>query len=317
MKPNTLSILFAVACLLTFASCQKSLTGDLPADVNPGTQIIVTDSTKKPVSVTDSTTISERPAFPSNAYTHCDNGPKYGDSILYLQPSSNDYIVKPINQPDSGTYFSWPEGMVIDKMTGAINVTKSEGGLRYSIGYVKKGTKDTCLQTMILGGASYADSLYILSNNSRYAAPYFDADPNLVSICDPSGGPGGNKCEFDVNGTARNQGIIIEKKTGLIDLKNTAARAFGLIPLNGTKVTTTIAYQLNDKSSLAPQKITVQFIYYDKKSNVPADLVAALSDKLNKILNQVLLVNLLGSSNQQLNRGNPRPPIIIVTRSSL
>jgi hypothetical protein len=206
--------------------------------------------------------------------------------------------------------------MMIDKNTGAINVSKSEGGLRYNIGYVRKGTIDTCLQTLILAGISYEDSLYVLNNDERYAKPYYNADPTLAPVCSGSGVPGGSTCSFDINGQANSQHVIIDHNSGFIDLKNTASGAFGLIPLNGTTVTTTFAYQLGDKSNMATQYITVKLIYYNKKSDVPPSLLSGVTDKLNKILNQVLLIN-LGNTSQQMNYGNPRPPIIIVTRFAL
>jgi hypothetical protein len=306
MKVRTLITLFAALLLLTcFAACKKSL--DAYSVAGNG----IKDSTSTAIK-TDTGAIS----YPQQIMTGCPGAPNYGDSIIFLQPSTADYIVAPINHPDTGTYFAWPQGMVIDINTGAINVSKSEGGLRYNIGYVKKGTSDTCLQTLILAGVSYEDSLYVLNSNQYFAQPYFNADPNLTSICNSSNGPGGNTCAFDVNGQAASQHIIIDHNTGIIDLKHTANLAFGLIPLNGTTVTTTMSYQLNDNSNMAPQNITLQFVYYNKKSDVPAALLSLVTDKLNKVLDQLLLINLPGSSSQQ-KAGNPRPPIIIVTRSSL
>ena len=301
MKTSIPSRLLVTLLLITsVAACKKSVDPVTPK----GTDIVIKD--------TSSATVS----YPQRTETRCSGAPDYGDSIIFLQPSNTDYIVKPINHPDTGTYFAWPQGMAIDKNTGAINVTKSEGGLRYNIGYVRKGSADTCIQTLILAGVSYEDSLYVLNDNQRYASPYFDADPNLTSVCNSSNGSGGNTCAFDVNGQLASKHVIIDHNTGVIDLKNTANLAFGLIPLNGTTVTTTMAYQLNDKSNLAPQQITLTFVYYNKKSDVPADLLSLVTDKLTKILGQILLINLPQSTSQQT-KGNPRPPIIIVTRSSL
>ena len=112
--------------------------------------------------------------------TGCSYSPDYGDTLIYPQPTTTqDYIVVPINNPGTGRYFSWPEGMVIDSATGAINITKSETGERYAIGFVKEGTTDTCVQTLIIAGASYMDSVYVLANNATKAVPYFNANPNL------------------------------------------------------------------------------------------------------------------------------------------
>src|SRR5690349_16406328 len=62
-------------------------------------------------------------------------GFSYGDSILYLKNQSVDNIVYPIEQR-TGQYFGFPDGIEIDQVTGAINVSKSESGLRYRVTYV-------------------------------------------------------------------------------------------------------------------------------------------------------------------------------------
>ncbi len=304
MNTSTRIVAALLLLLLGIAACRKNI------DNQPGNG---TGTNVKDSSRAIDTSVA---AFPQQKLTACPGGPDYGDSIIYVQPNAGtDYIVSPVNHPDTGTYMSWPQGMVIDKNTGAINVTKSEGGLRYNIGFIKKGTTDTCLQTLILGGVSYEDSLYVLADKQDFAGPYFNADPNNTSVCDPGDGSGGNTCAFDITGQAASQHVIIDHNTGIIDLKKTAIAAFGLIPLNGATVNTTMAYQVNDRSNMAPQQITITFIYYNKKSDVPADLLALISNKLNKVLNQLLLINLPGSASQAKS-GNPRPPIIIVTRSA-
>ncbi len=310
MKKKNRILLLAITLLVCVTACKKSVdtetvTPVVPPNVKDTTQSAVIDTTAAV-------------SYPQLHTVHCPGAPSYGDTILFLQNAPTDYIIAPVNHPDSGTYISWPKGMVIDKNTGAINVSKSETGVRYNIGWVKKGTTDTCLQTLILAGISYADSLYVLNNDERYAKPYYNASTTADPVCvSASGVPGsGSNCKFDVTGQAASQKVIVDKDYGIIDLKNTANKAFGLLPLNGTKVTTTISYQLDDNSAMATQKITVNLIYYNKKSDVPPDLLALVTDKLNKIVNSVLLINLLGDNSAQY-RGSPRPPIIIVTRSAL
>lgn len=320
MKTNRyLPVVVLILLLTGIIACQKQINYDLRL-TNNGTNITDTtktkDTTHTTVPSTDTTkkdTATQVVTFPQTPSTHCTGAPSYGDSIIFAQPSTilNNYIVKPINHPDSGTYFAWPQGMVLDRNTGAINVTKSETGLRYSLGWVKKGTTDTCLQTIILAGISYEDSLYVLNDAQRYAAPYYNADPFMAPVCTGSSG-----CAFDVTGQAALQFIIMNNATGVIDLQATANKAFGLVPLNGTTVQTNISYRLNDASNMALQQIKVTLIYYNKKSDVPPDLLAVISDRLNKVLNQVLLINLPTAASQQSISNNPRPPIIIVTRSA-
>lgn len=96
----------------------------------------VEDSLPEQVNL-DSLLRVETPAsVPSPAKgVHCPDGPKYKDSVIYIESKSGNYIVRPINNPGAGKYYSWPQGMVLDSVTGSINVTKSETGLRYKIGF--------------------------------------------------------------------------------------------------------------------------------------------------------------------------------------
>ncbi|HXB42520.1 MAG TPA: hypothetical protein VNV85_00610 [Puia sp.] len=308
---NTLAVMLFFFSML---ACRKTLESKTQSVSNNATH----DSSNTNAAHDSASTNSIAP-YPQMATTQCSGGPDYGDSILYTQPSQGDYIVKPINNPASGQYFAWPVGMNINKYTGAIDITRSETGLRYNIGYVKDGTTDTCLQTMILAGASYADSIYVLANSEQNAFPYFNANPNLMSICNGGGITGGITCMFDVTGQATSQKIAIDKNTGVIDLRKTlnqgAFNTLGLLTLNGTTIQTTISYKLNDGSNMAMQQIPVTLIYYNRKADVPPSLVAYIENTLNKILNDLLLINLLGTTGANRN-GNPRPPIIVVTRTN-
>jgi hypothetical protein len=299
----------ALLFVFSMLACKKSI--DAVESATPNNNNSPKDSTIVTPPVGQDTSVP----FPQHISTRCSGAPSYGASIIFVQPANGDYIVKPVNNPDSGQYFSWPVGMVLDRNTGAINLSKSESGLRYNIGWVKKGTTDTCMQSLILAGASYMDSIYVLNDDERYAKPYFNADPNNTSICSGSGVSGGSPCTFDVNGQAEAKHVIVDHNTGLIDLKNSVNQGlFGLLPYNGQTVTATMQYKLNDNSNMALQQITVNFVYYNKRSDIPADLLSAVVDKLDKITNEVLLIDLIPSADNQTNRGNPRPPIIIVTR---
>jgi hypothetical protein len=238
----------------------------------------------------------------------CPSLPIYGDTIVFPQPTSGtDYIITPVNNPGPGKYLSWPVGMVIDSLTGAIDLTASETGMKYEIGFVKSGTTDTCLSSLIVGGAAYADSVYVLSENQDYAVPYFDANPDLLSVCNTPGA-----CSFDVTGSAAAMKVIVNKSSGAIDLVKTLngtsllslGGAFGLVPVNGQTITTTIYYKLNDPSNDALQNISVQLVYYDSRSLIN---VALLNTVLNKLDNLV-------SGNPISLSTNPRPPLVVIVR---
>ena len=237
----------------------------------------------------------------------CPEGPKYQDSLIYSNANSgNDYFVGPINNPGAGKYYSWPDGMVLDSLSGIINISKSETGLKYNIGFVKHGSKDTCLRTIILAGVSYVDSIYVLSKNQTHAYPYFNADLKINFICTGSDDDDDDnvnaRCEFAVS----NQKIKLGKVTGIIDLKRTFENGvFGSNPVNGTAIKASIYYRLNDKSNKVLQQMDVQLVYYETRAQVPKVVVDYIQQKSNDIMAQALIMA----------GGNPRPPMIVITRS--
>jgi hypothetical protein len=209
--------------------------------------------------------------------------------------------------------------LVIDSATGTINLSQSETGERYNIGYVKNGTHDTCVSQLIVGGITYLDSIYVLQNNDTLAMPIYNANPATPPVCDNSGdsdypnnngngqGNGNNKCQFDVDppkGQANGNGLRVRTISGIINLKKTLADgvAFGTsTPANGATKTITVQYRLNDNSGKALQKISVQLVYYNKLSDIPASLKTEVATKRENFLHYRVV------------NGRPRPPLIIVT----
>ena len=148
------------------------------------------------------------------------------------------------------------------------------------------------------------DSVYVLAENETSAAPYFNADPYGPPVC--TGSSGGQGCQFDYNNYAKNQGVVIDNHTGIIDLRKTMNNSlFGLLPIDGTTVNTTIYYKLNDNSNSAAQQIGLKLMFYNKKSDIPPSLLASVVNNLLNTLQNLLLSK--GSS-------SPRPPLIIITR---
>lgn len=308
IKLHAHRLLIYSSAIVLFFACRKSLDTYNSGSYGSGSNGILgqqsTDSTQI-LSSQDSTAVP----FPTTVNYGCHKSPDYGDSIIYPQPTPplQDYLVNPLNNPGKGTYFSWPVGLSINSATGAIDVTQSATGQRYTIGFVQNGTKDTCLTNLIIGGAAFSDSIYTFSQNQKKANPYYDANPNITSICNGSGvsGPG---CSWDFNGFAKLQKVIVDNHTGVIDLEKTLnGGAFGLSkPIDGTSILVDIYYSLNDQSNMAIQHTPVKLIYYDKKSSIPQYLLDQISAKRTNILDQVLIS--LG--------GNPRPPLIIITRDN-
>ncbi|HXB95941.1 MAG TPA: hypothetical protein VNU70_12315 [Puia sp.] len=303
MKTAPLAALLAAVILY---SCKKDPV--LPAPVDPITQqrnpgTTTTDTTK--TSGSDTTSL---PAFPASAPS-CGLLPIYGDTLLYPQPaSSGDDVLAPVNSPGTGKYFAWPAGMVIDQNTGAIDLTQSQTGMKYAIGFVRTGTTDTCLNFVTLGGASYVDSIYVVNSGGVKAVPYFNGNPFTASECVGSGP--GSGCAFDVTGSAAALNVVVSNSSGEIALQNTlnggsgGNGVFGPNPFNGQTVTVPIYYQLRQGSNNAMQQIDVELMYFDSKADMNMALLSTLSGRSANLYDGGLIST----------SAMPRPPLIILVR---
>jgi hypothetical protein len=249
--------------------------------------------------------------------------PYYGDSVLCYQllSSGQDYKVSPLNNPGKGKYIAMPEGLIIDNNTGEINVTKSESGLAYKVGFIAEGSSDTCFTRVITSGINYLDGIYVLGDDDTLAVPVYKGTLDGSPVCG-AGGLFGN-CEFDDdedddngNGifdepppglTFNSKNIRIDKQTGVISLKRSLLDGiFGtLTPANGKTVNATLYYRLDDCSNKALRKIDISFTYYSKLSDVPKALIDDITNTVNSILGL-----LFRSAGERVT--NPRPPHIVV-----
>lgn len=323
--------LIAFILVITVYSCEKVVTDSnlrplTSSPSGPMRDSVTRVDTTKPVTPPPVTDTAKHDTVPTPPYpqhtvdsnknvnngspntppsSSCPLAPIYGDTIIFTQPTSGaDYIFNPVNNPGPGKYFSWPVGMVLDQNTGAIDLTASQTGMKYAIGFVKTGTQDTCMSTLIIGGASYYDSVYVLSEGETAASPYFEANPYLPNIC------AGGGCTFDVNGAAAAKKVIVNTTTGVIDLQKTLSGtgllggAFGLLPQSGSSITVPIYYKLNDASNEAIESISVQIQYFDSKSQINSGVLSGLVNVVNNLLSG----NIISSS------ANPRPPLLIIVR---
>ena len=297
-----------IPAILSMLACQKTLITNAPRSTAHDSVVNVDSGAKSPAVDT-----AVRPPFPQtapSAVNGCPVLPIYGDSLVYMQPTAGpDAILTPVNNPGAGKYYAWPAGMDIDNNTGAIDLSKSETGMKYVIGFVPAGTTDTCLSTLIIGGASYYDSAYIVSGGGVKAVPYFDANPAGGSNC--AGQGNGSGCAFDVTGSAQAASVYVNNSSGEIDLQKTLegqsnkAGVFGANPVDGQTVTATIYYQLRAGSNNALEHIDVQFMYYASASSIPANLMNSVNTKLSNLLSGALIST----------SANPRPPLVIITRA--
>ena len=111
---------------------------------------------------------------------------KHQAVILFTQPNTVD-----------GTYTGFPEGIEIDDNTGAINLSKSETGLRYRITHT--ATDGTVTTTMVvLSGITFPDKFYHLSQDDSIALPIYNAsDARVLPL---------NGSNFDDGNTANSGG---------------------------------------------------------------------------------------------------------------
>ena len=298
MKRNLQKGLIILLLSISIISgCKKTLS---PADstATSSAAALLHDSTFTAVNTTQT-------PYPITPVQECIYTPNYGDSIVYPQPSSGSYYIYPQSTNGlKGTYLSWPAGLVLDPNTGAINLSLSQTGQRYDMAFVQYGTTDTCISSLIVAGTSYMDSIYSLSQSDTSSDPYFNGNPYAPNPCWNKKGPGA--CQFDYNNFAKVQGVIVNAKTGFIDLQNTARKAFGKFPFNGETIYSTIYYKVNDATNNAPQHIQLQFMYYNRRSDIPAALLSTISNNINSTLN-----------NQLLSKGpSPRPPLILIVRNN-
>src|SRR5436190_8808668 len=141
MKHVSLISSFLVAILL-FAACKKDDSAALPNPPDDGTLKTLT----------------------------------YPDSIFYVGGKQEDSLVLPL-KVRSGTYYGFPEGIELNPSSGAINITRSESGLKYLITFISDDNKDTLTSFITIAGINYLDGFYHLNTKDSIANPIYNGDP--------------------------------------------------------------------------------------------------------------------------------------------
>jgi len=233
----------------------------------------------------------------------------YGDSIIYLKNQSADHIVFP-TENHAGTYTVFPEGIELNQTTGAINVSKSETGLRYRITYTSP-SGETSSAMVVLSGITFFDKFYHLSQGDSIAMPVYNA-----SIARPLPVSGSI---FDEGNGANSGGCSVKTVNGQINLAQTVRNGvFGNTPLNDAKQEFDIIYRLNDQSDNAKNKLKVKVYYYATMNDVASDLLQTLNERESQ---GVFLGNSYGNflydpstmrGTGLLATAKPRPPCVII-----
>jgi hypothetical protein len=202
----------------------------------------------------------------------------YGDSILYQKSGSTDYIVSP-SQVIAGIYSAFPDGMEIDEKTGAINVSKSETGLRYRINFTPQGGGPEYSTTILLSGINYLDAFYFLSRNDTVARPVYNANLGNTVPGTTSG------TAFDIGLGCNNDGIAVSTVDGKINLSQTIRNGFfGRYPDNGTRKEFELKYKINDKSGQALNGLKIKLYYFETMNDVTPDLLQLLQERQGTLL---------------------------------
>jgi|GEM_PF-237152 len=243
----------------------------------------------------------------------------YGDTLFYLKNQPGNYTILPVSVPAASGFFkAIPAGLVLDSVSGRINITLSETGLRYKVYYVSPGGTAIDSVKLVISGVDYQDAIYTIASTADVydtAFPIYNARPGLPLPCggDDEDDDGDiddddNLCVFDetdldddgnddIPGVIQDK-LLVDTKKGTIDVEASFyAGLFGSSnPANGVSKDFTFYYRLQDASNRALNKITVRFYHYRTISDIPQSLL----DTLN-LRNQIgIAVN----SRTASNRGN-------------
>lgn len=218
----------------------------------------------------------------------------YRETILYLKPGTTDHIVYP-SLKKRGTWSSFPFGLSLDEQTGAINVSKSETGLRYMV-FLDGEDGYTDSTAIVISGIDYLDHYYHLAKGDSIAHPLYNASSTGTL-------PGSS---FDVSQEASTHGLQLVPATGTINLAASVRNGiFGAQPVNNSKKDIFITYRLNDASDKALNTIAVRFYYYTTAKEVPDYLRALLAER-------EAAYNLVTGVRSFPKKVKPRPPCVII-----
>jgi len=241
----------------------------------------------------------------------------YGDSVFYLQNGADDYIVTPSNQM-AGQYSAFPDGIDLDGNTGAINVSKSETGLKYRISFVPTGSTDSFSTVLVISGINFLDGFYKLSDGDSIARPLYNASFNNTI-------PGlNNGSVFDVGSNCNSNGCTVNVGDGQINLAQTVRNGvFGATPSNNDRHEFDLNYQINDKSGKALNTIRVKLYYFDTMDDVTQEVYDIISSREGTILDaspilfaskKIAVNDARTNSSVAINAkaAKPRPPCLFI-----
>ena len=233
----------------------------------------------------------------------------YGDSVFYLQNQSADYIITP-TKTLAGQYSGFPEGIDIDGNTGAINISKSETGLRYRITFKPDGATDSFSTVILISGINFLDGFYKLTTADSIATPIYNAR-NTNAI------PGTNNGSvFDEGSNCNGAGCKVDVTIGTINLAQTVRNGvFGNTPSNNDRHEFQMNYRINDKSDKALNMLKVKLYYFDSINDVTQEVFDIIASRQGTLLRQNAVTSTALSTFRPAGvakPSKPRPPCIFI-----
>ncbi|MBS1564919.1 MAG: hypothetical protein JST39_11055, partial [Bacteroidetes bacterium] len=227
--------------------------------------------------------------------------PDYGDSVLYVRSATTDVIGTP-KQKTAGTYIGFPEGISIDANTGAINVSKSDAGLRYQVSLIPAGTKDTLSSFITISGINYLDGFYRLSTADSVLHPVYNAQPGRAI-------PGiNNGTQFDIGSGCNSQGCTVIVSKGDINLAQTVRNGvFGNAPQNNDRHEFDLNYAINDPSLESVNTIRVKLYYFNTMSDVTQEAYDIIASRQGTVF-----FSGVPMLTRAVKPARPRPPCIFI-----
>ena len=225
----------------------------------------------------------------------------YPDSVFYIT-SSQDYIVGPVGQ-SSGTYFSFPEGLSLNEKTGAINVSKSDAGLKYRVSFVENGKSDTASTFILISGINYMDGFYNLAKGDSILKPVYNANKDIAI-------PGiNNGTTFDVGLNCNKLGCKVSTATAEINLAQTVRNGvFGNTPSNNDRHEFDLTYRINDNSLKFDNTLKVKLYFFNSMSEVTPEAFDIIASRQGTIIGPGNTT----SAALAKKAARPRPPCIFI-----
>jgi len=237
----------------------------------------------------------------------------YGDSIFYLQNQATDLIVKP-SVAAVGQYTGFPEGIDIDANTGAVNISKSETGLRYKISFKPSGSTDSFSTVITVSGINFLDGFYKLTTADSILRPLYNA--NTVSLV-----PGYNNGSiFDEGSNCNGSGCTVNVLNGQINLAQTVRNGvFGSSPANNDRHEFLLNYRINDKSNKSLNSLKVKLYYFNTMADVTPEVYDIIASREGTVFRAETAAAFLANGTDMLNlpvaikkAAKPRPPCIFI-----